>query len=74
MPRAGQRAAGGGLGRGAGGGGERPAAAFRRLRRGMLAAERAAFIKERDDGAISDEVLRAALHGLDLEEAALNRN
>jgi len=40
----------------------------------MLAAEREAFIKERDDGAISDEVLRAALHGLDLEEAALNRN
>lgn len=69
-----QRAAWERLGRGADEIGESPAAAFTRLRLEMLAAERAAFIKERDDGAISDEVLREALHGLDLEEAALNRN
>lgn len=62
------------LGRGEDELGESPTAAFTRLRLEMLAAERAAFIAERDAGAISDEVLRSALHGLDLEEAALNRN
>lgn len=46
---------------------------FRDLRLQMLAAERAALIQERDDGRIDDEVLRALLHGLDLEEATLNR-
>jgi Sodium/hydrogen exchanger family len=50
-----------------------PASAFRRLRLEMLAAERAAFIAERDSGRIDDEVLRSVLHGLDLEEATLNR-
>lgn len=69
-----QRAAWERLGRGADEIGESPAAAFKRLRLEMLAAERAAFIAERDAGTISDEVLRDALHGLDLEEAALNRN
>jgi monovalent cation/hydrogen antiporter len=69
-----QRAAWERLGRGADEIGESPAAAFKRLRLQMLAAERDAFIAERDSGAISDEVLREALHGLDLEEAALNRN
>jgi monovalent cation/hydrogen antiporter len=54
--------------------GESPAAAFRRLRLGMLAAERATFIAERDSGQIDDEVLRNVLRGLDLEEATLNRN
>ena len=39
----------------------------------MLAAERASFIAERDSGHIDDEVLRSVLHGLDLEEATLNR-
>jgi CPA1 family monovalent cation:H+ antiporter len=39
----------------------------------MLAAERAAFIAERDNGQIDDEVLRDVLRGLDLEEATLNR-
>ena len=39
----------------------------------MLAAERAAFIGERDSGQIDDEVLREVLRGLDLEEATLNR-
>jgi monovalent cation/hydrogen antiporter len=53
--------------------GESPAAAFRRLRLEMLAAEREAFIAERDNGHIDDEVLREVLHGLDLEEATLNR-
>jgi monovalent cation/hydrogen antiporter len=53
--------------------GESPAAAFRRLRLEMLAAERTAFIAERDSGQIDDEVLRDVLRGLDLEEATLNR-
>ncbi len=53
--------------------GESPTAAFRRLRLEMLAAEREAFIAERDSGHIDDEVLRSVLHGLDLEEATLNR-
>jgi CPA1 family monovalent cation:H+ antiporter len=53
--------------------GESPASAFRRLRLEMLSAERATFIAERDSGRIDDEVLRTLLHGLDLEEATLNR-
>ncbi len=53
--------------------GESPASAFRRLRLEMLAAERETFIAERDSGHIDDEVLRSVLHGLDLEEATLNR-
>ena len=53
--------------------GESPAAAFRRLRLEMLAAERETFIDERDAGHIDDEVLRSVLRGLDLEEATLNR-
>ncbi len=61
------------LGRGAEDIGESPASAFRRLRLEMLAAERATFIAERDSGHIDDEVLRSLLHGLDLEEATLNR-
>jgi CPA1 family monovalent cation:H+ antiporter len=39
----------------------------------MLAAERKTLIEERDAGRINDEVLRSMLHGLDLEEATLNR-
>lgn len=54
--------------------GESPAAAFRRLRLEMLAAERKTFIDERDAGRIDDELLRSMLHGLDLEEATLNRS
>jgi CPA1 family monovalent cation:H+ antiporter len=53
--------------------GESPTSAFRRLRLEMLGAERATFIDERDKGHIDDEVLRSVLHGLDLEEATLNR-
>lgn len=52
--------------------GETASEAFRRLRLAMLAAEREAFIAERDHGRIDDQVLRTALHGLDLEEATLN--
>ncbi|KLO27452.1 sodium:proton exchanger [Mycolicibacter heraklionensis] len=51
---------------------ETAAAAFRRLRLEMLAAERVALINERDLGRIDDQVLRAVLHRLDLEEATLN--
>lgn len=54
--------------------GESPTVVFRRLRVAMLDAERAAFIAERDGGRIDDEVLRSVLHGLDLEEATLNRD
>ncbi|HEY6575979.1 MAG TPA: Na+/H+ antiporter [Mycobacterium sp.] len=54
--------------------GESPAAAFKRMRLAMLAAEREAFIAERDAGHIDDEVLRSVLNGLDLEEATLNRD
>jgi CPA1 family monovalent cation:H+ antiporter len=61
------------LGRGDDDIGESPAAAFRRLRLEMLAAERESLIAERDSGHIDDEVLRQVLHGLDLEEATLNR-
>lgn len=45
---------------------------FKWLRLEMLAAERATFVAERDAGHIDDQVLRALMHGLDLEEAALN--
>ena len=69
-----QRAAWERLGRGADEIGESPTAAFKRLRLEMLASERETFIAERDAGNISDEVLRSALYGLDLEEASLNRN
>jgi CPA1 family monovalent cation:H+ antiporter len=54
--------------------GESPTAAFRRLRLEMLDAERQTYIAERDGGHIDDEVLRTLLHGLDLEEATLNRD
>jgi Na+/H+ antiporter len=62
------------LGRGDDEIGESPSAAFKRLRLEMLAAEREAFIAERDAGHIDDEVLRSVLNGLDLEEATLNRD
>jgi CPA1 family monovalent cation:H+ antiporter len=51
---------------------ETAAAAFRRMRLEMLAAERETLIAERDRGHIDDQVLRTVLHGLDLEEATLN--
>jgi monovalent cation/hydrogen antiporter len=53
--------------------GESPAATYRRLRREMLAEERAAFVTRRNSGAIDDEVLRRVQRRLDLEEAMLAR-
>ncbi|MET8758190.1 Na+/H+ antiporter [Lentzea sp. NPDC004782] len=52
---------------------ESPAAAYRRLRRLMLSAERDEFVRARDHGEIDDEVLFRVLRELDLEEAALSR-
>ncbi|MGB3370525.1 MAG: Na+/H+ antiporter [Rhodococcus sp. (in: high G+C Gram-positive bacteria)] len=52
---------------------ERVAAAgavFDTLRRHVLAAQRDALVKARDSGELDDEVLRAVLDGLDVEEAA----
>ena len=55
-------------------GGPAPSAAFRRLRREMTTAERAEFIRLRDERQIDDEVLDEVLHHLDLEEAMLSRD
>jgi CPA1 family monovalent cation:H+ antiporter len=55
-------------------GGETPSAAYRRLRRAMLQAEREAILEMRDAGRIDDEVLRRMQHELDLEEALLSRD
>ena len=41
------------------------------LRREALAAERAMLLKLRDDGTISDDILRRVQHSLDLEESRL---
>jgi Na+/H+ antiporter len=53
---------------------ETPGEAFRRLRREMLAAERAVFVQMRNAGRIDDEVLRRVQNELDLEEAMLARD
>jgi CPA1 family monovalent cation:H+ antiporter len=50
---------------------ETPVASFRRLRLATLAAERQVYVAARDAGEIDDEVLRAVLRELDLEEARL---
>lgn len=52
---------------------EPPTAAYRRLRREMLAAERQVFVRLCKEGRINDEVLRRVMHDLDLEEAVLCR-
>ncbi|MFH8386545.1 Na+/H+ antiporter [Kitasatospora sp. NPDC018058] len=52
---------------------EPPTAAYRRLRREMLATERSVFVRLCREGRIHDEVLRRVMHELDLEEAALSR-
>jgi len=52
-------------------GAEHQAVAYRRLRRAMIAAERAAVIRLRDEGAIGDEVLRRVQRDLDLETMLL---
>ena len=51
---------------------EPPAATYRRLRLQMLDAERATIIRARDAGNVDDEVLRAAMAAVDLEESLLD--
>ncbi|WP_026413126.1 Na+/H+ antiporter [Actinomadura oligospora] len=55
-------------------GAEVPSVTYRRLRREMLAAERATFIQMRDERRLDDAVLAHILHELDLEEASLQRD
>jgi monovalent cation/hydrogen antiporter len=63
------------LGGGTGPAGEEvPSATYRRLRREMLAAERAVFVRLRDERRIDDEVLRRVMRELDLEEVMLSRD
>ena len=50
---------------------EAPTVAYRRVRGEMMAAERAALLRLRDDGEIDDEIVRALQRELDLEEALL---
>jgi len=52
---------------------EPPAATYRRLRLQMLSAERSSILQARDTGAYDDEVLRAALQEIDVEESMLDR-
>lgn len=56
-----------------GGDAETPTTTYRRLRLVMLDAERDVFLSYRDEGRLSDDVLRAVFRDLDLEEAALQR-
>jgi monovalent cation/hydrogen antiporter len=50
-----------------------PTAFYRRLRTEMIRAERDEFVRLRDSGELDDEVLRAVVRDLDLEEAQLAR-
>lgn len=52
---------------------EPPAAAYRRLRLQMLSAERSSILQARDTGRYDDDVLRAALTAIDVEESLLDR-
>ncbi|WP_432835587.1 Na+/H+ antiporter [Dactylosporangium sp. CA-092794] len=52
---------------------ETPSAAYARLRREMLIAEREVFRKARDTGRIPEETLRQAQREMDLEESLLER-
>ncbi|HEU5265118.1 MAG TPA: Na+/H+ antiporter [Jatrophihabitans sp.] len=52
---------------------EPPAATYRRLRVQMLSAERGSILEARDRGVYDDEVLRAALNQVDMEESLLDR-
>jgi monovalent cation/hydrogen antiporter len=52
---------------------EPPAARYRRLRLQMLSAERGSILQARDSGIYDEEVLRAALQEIDLEESMLDR-
>lgn len=53
---------------------ETPSAAYRRLRRAMIDAERQELERARDEGRLADEVLREARRDLDFEEALLARD
>lgn len=53
---------------------ETPSAAYVRLRRIMLSAERDVFRKARDDGRIPEETLVRAQREMDLEESMLERS
>jgi monovalent cation/hydrogen antiporter len=59
---------------GARAGAETPSALYRRLRTEMIRAERAEFVRMRDRGELDDEVLRAVVRDLDLEEAQFSRH
>jgi monovalent cation/hydrogen antiporter len=52
---------------------ETPQATYRRLRLEMLDAERTSVLDARDRGGYDDEVLRAALSAIDVEESILDR-
>ena len=52
---------------------ETPSRAYVRLRREMIDAEREVFRQARDEGRITEEVLRRAQHEMDLEESMLER-
>jgi len=53
---------------------ETPSAAYGRLRREMISAERHVFKMARNEGRIPEEVLTRAQRDLDLEESQLNRS
>lgn len=53
--------------------GETPSAAYHRLRRAMIAAEREVFREARDEGRIPESVMQAAEREMDLEESLLKR-
>jgi CPA1 family monovalent cation:H+ antiporter len=53
---------------------ETPSAAYGRLRREMISAERHVFKVARNEGRIPEEVLTRAQRDLDLEESQLNRS
>jgi CPA1 family monovalent cation:H+ antiporter len=59
---------------GAGNGRETPSRVYSRLRREMLNAEREVFRLARDEGRISEEVLRRAQRDMDLEESMIERS
>jgi Na+/H+ antiporter len=53
---------------------ETPSAAYRRLRQGMIQAERDEFVRRRDTGLLEEEIFGQVMRRLDLEEAALERD
>ena len=53
---------------------ELPSHAYRRLRREMLAVERAVFLRARDEGRIEEEVLTDIMREIDTEELLLSRD